>query len=154
MTWHKNLSLEHLDEALSAVRAGQIPARPSGGWLRAVRIALGMSTRALGKRIGVSQSRVSSIEKGEADGSITLNTLEKAAAGLGCRVAYVLVPEYGSLQEMREAQALQKARALTAYTERHMELEDQGTREAFKNESVRLLSKNLLSSWPRDFWDD
>lgn len=154
MTWDKNLSLKHLDEALSTARPEDLPARPPGGWVRAIRAALGMSTRALGARIGVSQSRVSSIEKGEADGSITLNTLEKAAAGLGCRVVYILVPQEGSLQKMRKTQAHKKALESNMYIERHMQLEEQGTKDSFKSEVVDRISSEMLSNWPRDFWDD
>lgn len=154
MTWDKNLSLKHLDEALAAARPQNLPVRPSGGWLKAIRTALGMSTRQLGARIGVSQSRVSSIEKGEADGSITLNTLEKAAAGLGCRVVYMLVPEEGSLQRKRELRARQKVLEDNIYIERHMQLEDQATKDSFKKELVERFASKLLSDWPRDLWDD
>jgi predicted DNA-binding mobile mystery protein A len=127
--------------------------RPAKGWINAIRTALGMSSRALGERIGLSQPRMIAIEQGEVDGSISLKTLEKAAQGLGCRVVYTLVPEEGSLVAMRNKQAHRKALALNQYVEGHMALEDQATHKDFQSESVNEISKELLRTWPRDFWD-
>ncbi len=67
-------------------------ARPSRGWLKAIREALGMTTAQLGQRLGVVQSRVVAIEQAEAKGTVTLNSLEKAAQALDCRLVYALVP--------------------------------------------------------------
>jgi len=53
--------------------------RPPRGWVKAIREALGMTTRQLASRIGVGQSRVVDIEKGEMTGSITLDSLQRAA---------------------------------------------------------------------------
>ncbi|MBB3063508.1 mobile mystery protein A [Microbulbifer rhizosphaerae] len=153
MSWDKELNLQHMDETVAAVKRAKI-ARPATGWLKAIRCALGMSTRSLGERIGLSQARVSGIEKGEINGVLTLNTLEKVAQGLGCRVVYALVPESESLQAMREDQAMKKARALNRYAERHMELEDQGTEASFREDATRKLAEEYLRTWPRDFWDD
>lgn len=84
-------------------------------------------------------------------GSISLRTLEKAAEGLGCRVVYVLVPENQSLAAMREKQAMDKARTLNQYAERHMELEDQATDMQFQNANTKKLAEEYLRTWPRDF---
>lgn len=68
-----------------------------------------MSTRALGERCGLSQSRISLIEKGEIDGTLTLNTLEKVAEGLNCELVYFLQPKQGqTLEDLREHQAKKK----------------------------------------------
>ncbi|HZZ37352.1 MAG TPA: helix-turn-helix domain-containing protein, partial [Caulobacteraceae bacterium] len=53
--------------------------RPPKGWLRAVRDALGMTTKQLARRLGVSQPRVVALEKGEVDESVTLTSLRRAA---------------------------------------------------------------------------
>ena len=154
MKWHKDLALKQVDEAIGQLAELNQIGRPVDGWINAVRTALGMSARALGERIGLSQPRVALIERGEVDGSISLKTLERAAQGLGCRVVYVLVPEEGTLAAMREQQALRKAKALNQYAERHMALEEQATAEGFQQESTRELASELLRTWPRDFWDD
>lgn len=97
---------------------------PRSGWIRAIRDALGMSTSELARRIGVSKARVGQIERGERERTITLDTLERAADALGCRVEYVLVPRE-PLDDLVWAQAMAKARAEIGAVDHTMELEDQ-----------------------------
>lgn len=99
-------------------------AAPRSGWIRAIRDALGMSTSELAQRMGVSKSRIGQIEQGERDRTITLETLERAADALGCRVEYVLVPRQ-PLDELVWAQAMAKASAEIGAVDHTMELEDQ-----------------------------
>ena len=73
-----------LDKRLDALRAAKIGAqRPPRGWIKAIREALGITTRQLATRIGVGQSRVVDIEKAEVTGSITLGSLQRAAGEIG-----------------------------------------------------------------------
>ena len=99
----ETLALRQIDESLGPWRA--LPrARPQGGWLRAVRGALGMTTRQVANTVGVTQAAVVDAERNEAKGDITLTTLQRYAAALGCEVSYVLVPER-PLQQMVEERA-------------------------------------------------
>ncbi len=113
-----------LERDLARHRA-QPTAPPPRGWVRAVRDALGMSTRELAARLGVTSSSVSKLEANEASGAITLRTLQRAAAALGCRLEYSLVPEQ-PLDDMVMDQARRKARALVDPVSHSMALEDQG----------------------------
>lgn len=97
---------------------------PRHGWIRTIRDAIGMSTSELAERIGVTKARISQIERGERERTITLDTLERAAAGLGCRLEYVLVP-HETLDEMVERQAVLKATAEIDAVDHTMALEDQ-----------------------------
>ncbi len=97
---------------------------PRSGWIRAIRDALGMSTSELARRMGLSKARVGQIEKGEREHTITLDTLERAAEALGCRVEYVLVPRE-PLDDLVWAQAKAKARAEIAAVDHTMEIENQ-----------------------------
>lgn len=153
MSWEKDLTIQQLDERIAKLNQLSSITIPANGWINGIRNALGMSARSLGERIGLSQPRISLMEKGELDGSISIKTLEKAAQGLGCRVVYALIPEEGSLQIMREKQALKKARQMNQYTELHMGLEDQATGDDFKEQSIKLMADESLRKWPRDFWD-
>src|ERR1700760_3308881 len=86
-------AIRHLDKRFLSLRPLANIQRPPKGWLRAIRDALGMTTAQYGKRLGVSQPRIVELEKSEQEGSVTLNTLQRAAEALGCRLFYVLVPE-------------------------------------------------------------
>lgn len=79
---------------------------PRCGWVKTVRLALGMNSETLGRRIGISQQGVRKLEQSEADGSISLNTLAKIANGLNCEVRYVLVPRI-SLMDQVMARAME-----------------------------------------------
>lgn len=91
----KQLSLRvRPDTTLSEV------SRPVGGWLRAVRQALGLSLGTVGKRLKVTPQGIHSLEKSEAAGTISLRQLELVADAMGCSVVYSLVPMRGSFEEM------------------------------------------------------
>jgi len=97
---------------------------PRSGWIRAIRDALGMSTSELARRVGLSKGRISQIERAERERTLTLDTLERVAAALDCRVEYVLVP-HQPLDDMVWEQARAKAAAEIAAVDHTMALEDQ-----------------------------
>lgn len=119
---------------------------PPRGWVRAIRDALGMSTRELAARLGATSSYVSKLEANEASASITLATLQRAAAALGCRVEYVLVPDQ-PLDDIVMAQARRKALEILAPVEHTMALEDQ---QVDLDEDLDALARNLVDR--RGLW--
>jgi predicted DNA-binding mobile mystery protein A len=82
--------------------------RPSEGWIRVVRDALGMTAFELGSRMGVSQPRISQLERAEREGTIQLWNLERAAQALHSTLVYALVP-IEPLEEVVRRQARLKA---------------------------------------------
>lgn len=121
-------------------------APPPRGWVRAIRDALGMSTRELGARLGITSSSVSKLEANEASGAITLETLRRAAAALGCRLEYTLVPER-PLDGMVMEQARRKARALLDPVSHSMALEDQRVE---MDDQIEELARDLVDR--RGLW--
>jgi predicted DNA-binding mobile mystery protein A len=99
--------------------------RPTRGWVRAIRDALGMSSRQLAARMDISQPAVAQLERSEADGVVQLDTLRRAADALECDLVYVLVPR-ASLDEVVRNRARTVARADIATVDRTMRLEQQG----------------------------
>lgn len=103
--------LVELDTAARELAKLQGPGTPRSGWVKTVRLALAANSETLGRRIGISPQGVRQLEKSEADGSISLNTLAKIADGLNCDVRYVLVPRISLVdQVMVRARALQQRR--------------------------------------------
>ena len=72
------LARKHLDRRLLPLQKTDDFVRPPRGWIKAIREALGMTTAQLAARIGVTQTRVSRIEKDEVGDAITLKTLRQA----------------------------------------------------------------------------
>jgi predicted DNA-binding mobile mystery protein A len=101
-------------------------ARPSNGWIRAIREALGMSAAFLATRLGTTGSAVTRLEQSEAAERIQLGTLRRAADALGCDLVYLLVPRR-PLAAVLADRAQDLARSHAAAVEQTMRLEDQGT---------------------------
>ena len=136
-----------LDQRLVGLDLGQ---RPPRGWVRAIREALGMTTAELGQRMGVTQSRVSQIERSEELGSIRLNTLERAAQALNCQVRYVFVPNE-PLEEMVQRQARLRAQAEVDAVTHTMALEDQVPEPGVLDSLVKEMAERFVDE--RHLWE-
>lgn len=99
--------------------------RPPVGWLRAIREALGMTASDVAARLGVSQPRVTTIERSELDGSLQLSTLARAADAIGCEVLYFVVPKTGTLEDAVMGQARRVALDQLSRAAHTMRLEGQ-----------------------------
>ncbi|NDP47030.1 MAG: mobile mystery protein A [Sulfuriferula multivorans] len=142
-----------LDKRLSALLNDDALARPSRGWVKAIREALGMTTAQLAKRLGVSQPRVVGIEQAEAKGAITLDSLERAAHALDCRLVYALVPRkpLDALVEERATQLAEKQLGPTRHT---MALEAQAMDARDEDEQRKRLIRKLIEQAGSKLWDD
>ena len=153
MADHKSsLKLMQLADALRIYPAPDAAIPPRGGWVRAIREALGMTQAQLGARVGVSRQSVQDLEKAEAERRVTLDSLDRLARALGCRVVYSLVPENGSLDGLRERRAKELADTLLQPTYHSMKLEAQGVSANEKARQRKLLAEALLRGSPRKLW--
>ncbi|WP_315766989.1 MULTISPECIES: mobile mystery protein A [unclassified Bradyrhizobium] len=146
-------AIRHLDKRFSSLRPLAKVQRPPKGWLRAVRDALGMTTAQYAKRLGVSQPRIVELEKSEQSGTVTLNTLQRAAEALGCRLVYVLVPERPLAEVVTERAALVAERQAKA-VEQTMRLEDQAVKDKGAARALREEAIQDLLKRPARLWDD
>jgi predicted DNA-binding mobile mystery protein A len=144
---------EQVDKRLLALRPLSEIVRPSRGWIRAIRETLGMTTLQMGDRFGVSQPRIIKLEKGEVEGSVTLDSLERAARALGCRLVYALVPEKPLGDTLRERALLIADRQL-ASVEQTMRLEDQGVPGKNRQKEARQRLVEELLRRPARLWDE
>ena len=92
--------MAELDRQLCEFAKLQGQGTPRCGWTKTLRLALGMSSTALGARSGMTGQGVRKLEKAEADGAITLNTLRRLADGLDCDVRYVFVPRTSLVEQV------------------------------------------------------
>lgn len=144
---------EQLDKKLKPLKPLALGIRPTKGWVRAIRDALGMTTKQLGQRMGVSQPRIIKLEKAEANASITLESLERAARALGCRVVYALVPEQPLADTLR-SRALKIAKQQIASFDQTMRLEAQGVSDVkVRDDIMKKLIAELMRR-PARLWDD
>ena len=146
-----DLKLQQLDAALARWRSADLPSRPSSGWLKAIREVLGIPAAQLAKRLDVVASTVSRLETSEADDTISLATLRRAAEALGCELRYALVPKQ-SLAGTLESRATALARQRMAAASHSMALEAQATSKNAVAQQTRSLAANLLQGSRRELW--
>ncbi len=88
----KNVDLIHIEQRLDSLKNQDLVARPPRGWIRFIREALNMSSKALAKRVGISPNTMSETEKAEIEEAITLRKLKRVADNLNCDFVYYFLP--------------------------------------------------------------
>jgi len=146
-------AIRHLDKRFTGLRRLAQSPRPPKGWLRAIRDALGMTTAQFARRLGVSQPRIIELEQSEVSGSVTLNTLQRAAEALGCRLVYALIPEKPLAETVSERAELVAERQLKA-VEQTMRLEDQSVKGTTAAKDLRRQFIDELLRRPARLWDE
>jgi predicted DNA-binding mobile mystery protein A len=131
------LEQKQLDAKLSQASSLRSVEPPRNGWIKSVRLALGMTAAQLGNRLRMSPQAVLTLEKREVAGTITLASLEKAARALNCEMRVVFVSNRGTAVTVH-ARALTKAREERNQIVHTMGLEAQGkgVREALDLEKI------------------
>lgn len=148
-----DLKLRQLDATLTRWRSADLPPRPPSGWIKAIRESLGMAATHLAARLGVTTSTVTRLETSEADDTISLATLRRAAAALGCELHYALVPKQG-LADTLEKRAMTLARQQMAAVSHTMALEAQSTSREAVDVQTRALAEDLLKGSRRALWKE
>lgn len=149
----RSLQLQQLNTKMKAYAELTGVVSPPTGWVRALRVALGMSMEQLGKKLGITKQSVLSVEKRERDGSITLKALSEVAAALDMKLVYGFAPKDGSLEAMIERKARERAREIVLRASHTMRLEEQENsvnRISNAIEEKTFLFKNEL---PKILWD-
>ena len=155
-TKKKNLQSQRkiVERKLHSWFANQHEKSPPSGWLKAVRGALGITTEQLANRIGVTQSAITQFENAEAHGKASLETVEKAARAMHCKLVYAIVPEdeFDSLDSILNAQALEAAKNLISKVDHSMRLEKQGITQEEASERVKELAAELKAKMDPSLW--
>ena len=149
----KKLQLEQLDQRFRFLEPfGQL-APPPIGWIKTIRISLGMSLQQLADRLGVSRQNVREMELREVDGAITLRKLREMAHAMDMKLVYAVIPQDKSLDALIERKARELALRIVTRTSNNMKLENQeNTKERLQlaiEERTALLKKEV----PRMLWD-
>ena len=147
----KNMQVKHIDERLALWRKVADSVPPQGGWIRTIRESLGMTQSQLAARLKITQQALNDLEKSEAEGKITLDSLRRLASALGCRFVYAAVPEK-PLGQIRRQRAQDVAKKQLGRVSRSMKLEAQGTSEREIKRQIEELAEELLRGSPRKLW--
>lgn len=147
------LARKQLDKRLDFLRGTDALMRPPRGWIKAIRESLGMTTSQLASRLGVSQPRVVEIEKAEKTSAITLDTLERAARAMDCKLVYAFVPRK-SLDQLVEDRAREIAKEQIAIIGHTMALEAQAVAAEDEEEQLELMVRRIVKKAGSDLWKE
>lgn len=152
MAWNRNLqrARRSLDHKLAAFQPTAQYQPPAKGWIRALRDSIGLSSAQLGNALGVRSQSVDDMEKAEASGGISLDTLRRAGRAMDCTLVYALVPNT-SLEALvtRRAEAL--AKSAIAGVSHTMALEDQKVAGDIQQQIADYIEDHISERdlWPR-----
>jgi len=153
MNLNNEIARRHLDAKFDKIKEINIFTRPTKGWIKAIRNALGLTTTQLAKRLNIAQPRIIAIEKDEVLGNLKISTLEGVADALGCELVYTIVPRQ-SLANMTYEQAEKKAKLMLKNAEHTMQLENQSSSKESNKEQLEELIKELLKGSQARLWDE
>ena len=147
------LQIEQLEAKIKVYAPITKVAIPPTGWIKAVRLALGMSLQQLANRIFITKQSVQEMEQREKDGSITLKSLRETARALEMELVYGFVPKDGSLDALIERKAREFATKIVSRTSNTMKLEDQENSELRLKNAIEERTKMLKYEMPKVLWD-
>ena len=148
----KTTARKALDSKIASLPPLQKMQRPHKGWIRAVKEALGMSSKQLAARLGVSPPRITALEKSEVDETVTLSSLRRAAEALDCALVYSFVPK-GSFEEVLQTRARRIAAEIIGKVDHTMRLEAQNLQSDKLNEEIENLAAQILREQHKIIWD-
>jgi predicted DNA-binding mobile mystery protein A len=150
---NRSLQLHQLNSKMKSYAILQRIPMPPTGWIKAIRLALGMSAEQLGKKLGITRQGVMDIEKREREGSITLKNLQETAKALDMQLVYGFVPNDGSIEDLIDRKAKELAKEIVMRTSNTMELEDQENSKKRIEKAIEERFNSIKNEMPKSLWD-
>lgn len=126
---------------------------PPTGWIRAIRLSLGMSLQQLAKKLSITKQSVQEFEQREKEGTISIKSLREAANALDMELVYGFVPKDGSLEQLIERKAKELATKIVSRTSHTMKLEDQENTQERIKKAILERTALLKHEMPKVLWD-
>ena len=149
----QRLILERVSRSLATFQQAAHTPLPPEGWIRTIRKAINMSLGQLARRLQKKPPSVSDFEKREQAGTITLQSLREIAEAMNMRLVYAIIPKEGTLEEMVDAKAGEKAREIVNRTNTTMALEDQENAKGRLMNAYTEKKNELKTEMPKFLWD-
>jgi len=147
------LQIEHLETKIRAFAPLTKVAIPPTGWIKAIRLALGMSLQQLANRISITKQSAQEMEQREKEGSISLKSLRETARALDMELIYGFVPKDGSLDALIDRKAREFATKIVTRTSNTMKLEDQENSEIRLRKAIEERTMILKLQITKVLWD-
>lgn len=149
----KSLQLQQLDRKIEKFTHLKDTQVPSVGWVKSIRVALGISLQQLGNKRSVSKQSILDIERREKEGSISINALREIGRAMDMELVYGFVPKDGTLNAYIEKKARELAREIVLQTSNTMKLENQKNSEERILKAIEERTEELIKNKPKILWD-
>lgn len=147
------LENQQIDSVSASLRALSSRLSPREGWVKTIRVALGMTSLQLAARLGVHPTRITRIEEDECKHAVTLHTLHKAAEAMDCDLIYALVPKQNIHDILRERAKL-IAEPKLARLQHTMALEEQALDSKQLHAALERYIDQLLQEPLKHLWEE
>jgi predicted DNA-binding mobile mystery protein A len=147
------LTVQQLDSQLKSWMLVKKFFQPQHGWIRTIRKSLGITTKQLAAKLGISRTRIIKIESDELREVLTMQTLHLVAEALNCDFIYALVPKE-SLQSSIDKQATKVATKTLQIIAHNMLLENQQLTAKQNTVLIDELKNRLLKKSLKKLWND
>jgi predicted DNA-binding mobile mystery protein A len=149
----KKLQIAQLEQKLKGFSTAQKVPVPPTGWLKAVRVSLGMSMQQLADKLSITKQSVQGIELREKEGTITLKSLRETANALDMQLVYGLVPKDGTIENLIDRKARELAKRIVSRTSHTMKLEDQENSQRRISKAIEERTAVIKNELPKVLWD-
>jgi predicted DNA-binding mobile mystery protein A len=149
----RKLLIEQLDQKLQPFYESRKVLVPERGWTNTIRTTLNMTMAQLGTILNITRQGVKRIEKSEANGTITLNSLKDVAKAMDLKLVYALVHENGTINELIQIKAEKLAKKIVLRTNQNMKLENQGIGDEKIAKTINELAQEIKREMRRSLWD-
>jgi predicted DNA-binding mobile mystery protein A len=149
----KKIQIEQLESRIKRFSQARELPNPPTGWIRAIRLSLGISLQQLANKLAKTKQSVHEIEMREKEGSITLKSLRETAHALDMELVYGLVPKDGSLEKYIDKKARGLAEKIVLRTSNTMKLEDQENTNQRIKKAIEEMTITIKAELPKSLWD-
>ena len=149
----KKIQIDQLESRIKRFSHARELPNPPTGWIRAIRLALGMSLQQLANKLKITKQSAQEIEMREKESSITLRSLRETASALDMELVYGFVPKDGSLEKYIDKKARLLAENIVSRTSNSMKLEDQGNTNQRLEKAIEERTIIIKRELPKVLWD-
>ena len=126
---------------------------PERGWINVIRTTLNMTMAQLGAKLKMTRQGVNRIEESEANGTLTLNSLQEVARVMDLKLVYALVPVDGTINDLIQRKAEALAKNIVLRTHQNMKLENQAIGEEKLAITIAELADEIKREMRKSLWD-
>lgn len=149
----KILQIQQLDSKMLAYSSLSKITPPPTGWIKAIRLSLGMSLEQLGNKLSITKQSMRDVELREQEGTISIKSLREAARALDMQLVYGFVPNDGSLEALIDRKAKELATQIVLRTSNTMKLEDQENSKQRIEKAIQERAYAIKNEMPKTLWD-